>query len=156
MIAGCGQLDAADPLRTIGTEDGSGELCIPVSEEGLASFAWETIENTTANDAAIDGIDAATEGVEVVEWLLAHEDWPDATVGTGPLPAPGTFELGATIPAHHSALVAVTLRADDLDEALQTSLTVTYTSGHATGSMPLSWSVLLVPAGTWCSDYARE
>ncbi|MDR7383606.1 hypothetical protein [Promicromonospora iranensis] len=126
---------------------------MPVSEDGLASFASETVENTSADDVTISDIDAVTDGIDVVEWFLTREDWPDATVGTGPLPAPGTSEVATTIPAGHRALVAVTLRASDLEEALRTKVTVTYTDERATDSMELNWSVLLVPAGTSCGDY---
>jgi hypothetical protein len=54
VLSGCGSLSEVDSLESVGGEDGSGELCIPLSEDGYASFAWETVRNKSGTEVNIN------------------------------------------------------------------------------------------------------
>ena len=153
VITGCASSSGIDSLESVGGEDGTGEVCIPLSEDGFASFAQEMVRNTSETDVNISDIHATSDEIEVVEWFLAREDWPDAGVRSGALPGPGEFELATSVSAQETALIAVTVKSSDLEDPLQTDVTVAYDSDDNTGLLSLDWSVLLVPAGTTCGDY---
>jgi hypothetical protein len=154
VLAGCASSSEIDALESVGGEDASGELCIPLSEDGFASFAWETVRNKSENDVNVSDIHVTSDEIEVVEWFLAREDWPDAGVRSDALPEPGEFELATSVPVQETALIAVTVKSSDHEDPLQTDVTVAYDSDDKTGLLSLSWSVLLVPAGTTCGDHA--
>lgn len=151
VLAGCASSSEIDSLESVG--DGSGEVCVPLSEDGFASLAQETVRNTSETDVNISDIHATSDEIEVVEWFLTRNDWPDAGVRSAALPRPGEFELATSISAQETALIAVTVKSNDHEDPVQTDVTVAYDSDDKTGLLSLSWSVVLVPAGTSCGDY---
>lgn len=151
VLTGCASLSETDSLESVG--DGSGEVCVPVGEDGFASIAHETVRNKSETDVTISDIHATSDEIEVVEWFLTHNDWPDAGVRSSALPEPGEFELATSVPAQETALIAVTVKSSDDEDPVQTDVTVAYDGDDKTGLLSLTWSVVLVPAGTSCSDY---
>ena len=91
LCGGCGGQHNSDggPLGTVGDGPHSGSmLCIPVHDDGLASVAWETIENTSDASVTVVGVDVDSDRVDVEDWFLAGVAWGDAGVTGGRLPDP--------------------------------------------------------------------
>ena len=153
VLTGCAFSGEIDALESVGAEDGSGEVCVPVGEDGFASISHETVRNTSETDVTISDIHATSDEIEVVEWFLTRNDWPDAGVRSSALPDPGEFKLAASVPPQEIALIAVTVKSSNDEDPVQTDITVAYDSDDKTGLLSLNWSVVLVPAGTSCNDH---
>lgn len=123
---------------------------MPVDEKGTASFAWESIENTTTEDVEVVGVTVDDDTVEVAEWFLTVEDWRQAGVSRGTLARPGPAGLPTTLAPGGRALVAMSVCADDVTEARRLRPTVEFEGAGGRGELELEWVVEIVPADQSC------
>jgi hypothetical protein len=130
---------------------GGGEVCAPVDEAGHASFAWESVRNESSDDVTVTDVSLTGSRVKVADWVLTDKDWPGGVRGRE-LPDPGAARLSTTIAGKKNALIAFTVRADDLSAGETSRVDVRYTSADGDERLRLAFRVRVVPAGQSCGE----
>lgn len=150
LLAGCSDDARSDALQSATGNESGNQLCMPVDKSGVASFAWESVHNTTRTPVDVTGVEVDDANVEVVDWFLVDEDWSEAGVVRGQFPDPGRAKLASTIGPGQKVLVAFSLRADGLASGRAQRPSVTFTSDEGSGELPLVWGVRLLPEDQTC------
>lgn len=142
-----------------------GTVCAPLKRQQSASFAYETVTNTSNSDLEVT--DVRLGDVEVVggadngppddtfrvtEWFLTVEEWEKAGVIAGPLRDPGEALLPTTIAPGEKALVGITVTGDAVEVPHTAIPRVTYTQDGAEHQVALSWRIKVAPIGQVCDS----
>ncbi|WP_324651121.1 hypothetical protein [Georgenia sp. H159] len=99
--------------------DGTGDICATTDAEGLATIGWELVDNESDADVTVEGIELATEGVEVVEWAIFPPGWSGGVLRGDHIPV----EDGArVIEPGETGQVAMLLRLDSQSTAVAPTL----------------------------------
>lgn len=154
------------PLAPIAAENEViGTVCAPLKRHQSASFAWETVTNTSDSDLEVT--DVRLGDVEVVTgndsgplddtfrvtgWFLTVEDWAQAGVRAGPLKEPGEALLPTTVAPGEKVLVGITVSGEAVEVPHTAIPRVTYTQDDAEHQVALSWRVKVAPVGQVCDS----
>lgn len=150
-----------EPLQTVNPGESSGEVCSPLDGDGVASFSWESVTNTS--DKAVQVLDVepgdlkapgskATAHVRIQEWFLTPMNWEPAGVGPGPLERPGDALLPNEVGPGEEVLVSIAVKADNLDAPHTMRPYITYQEDGKEQKTTLSFNVSIVPHGTECEE----
>ena len=149
-------------LETVTETDDPGQICSPLDGDGLASFSFEAVTNTS--DASLEVTDVQLTDIKAVEtdanpspldvaaWLLSTDDWEEGGVGPGPLPDPGGKQVPNTVGPGDKVRVGFTVHGDEVNGSHTMHPKVLYTQGGRESSVVLTWEVRIVPSGETCGD----
>lgn len=147
-------------LDTVTQTDDPGQICAPLDRDGLASFSFEAVTNTSdtplevtdveLTDVQAVGTDMEPVSLDVDEWLLSTEDWEEGGVGPGPLADPGDKKVPNTLGPGDKVRVGLTVHGDDVSRSHTMHPKVLYTQEGEDSSLVLTWEVRIVPSGETC------
>lgn len=159
-LPGCSSDDDRPLAPAAAADEVAGTVCAPLGREQSASFAWESVTNTTDTDLDVTGVRLGDVEVEtetregtlrVTEWFLTAEDWSRAGVRSGPLKEPGGSRLPNTVAPGEKALIGITVSGEAVESPHAAVPLITYTQDGDEHQVALSWRVRVVPAGQMCN-----
>lgn len=154
------------PLAPVAAENEViGTVCAPLKRHQSASFAWETVTNTSDSDLEVTdvrlgdvevvaGADSGPndDTLRVTEWFLIVEDWARAGVRAGPLKEPGEALLPTTVAPGEKVLVGITVSGEAVEVPHTAIPRIIYTQDDSEHQVALSWRVKVVPVGQVCDS----
>jgi hypothetical protein len=151
LSAGCSGLSATGQSSTAlaAHPDGTGEICLPVDEDGVATVAHEIVTNVSDWPLTVRDIVANQPEIEVLEWTTVPPETPLPGAERGDVLVAGEGSRQVEAGAEVVLVMVLQLTSDTQPDAVPP--TVTYEDGKGrSGSLDLTWRVTMMPPGQVC------
>lgn len=148
-VSGCSVAGAA----LVSLEDGEASICTPSDDEGRAVIGITQVENTSAVDVVVRGIELVeADSLELIGAALRPGDDPDALIVGLPYDRHGPSALSGPLRVGAGEVVTVLLGlgADADGRGTADGVRLMYDDAGVARSVVTTTSLELVPAGTVC------